>query len=259
MTVHMTWHNNFVMRKGIFVLTEQFVTFMQPVLEYLPLLAQKKVFLYAVGILCIIGILSKWWVRLTYNGLIRKAKNMASANNRTLRQIKIKYENFRQLTGRVNNPEMMVNSFLHNHRTFGVTLNGINKITDLCALGCIIMGGASGAVAYIYGNGKTMAASYILIGCTLAFTLEIFDKWSDVNYYHMVLVNTITDFFENVVGSPMDSIVKHRGGTDGETENDLTETVGAENGGGDMKPQTEVASTQEKEMIIEEVLSEFLQ
>lgn len=237
-------------------MVERFVTFIQPLLKYLPLLAQKKIFLYTVGVLCIIGVLSKWLVKSEYNGMIKKAKDMSSARNKTLRQIKIKFENCRQLTGQVRNSKVMVNNFLRGHRVFGMTLNGINKITDLCALLCVATGGIGGAAAYIYGNGKTMSAAYILIGCTLAFALEIFDKWSNVNYSHMLLVDIITDFLENVVQNPMESISKNSVLSDvmgdGDEGNSEIENVIS-------SPQEEVASTAEKELLIEEVLSEFLE
>lgn len=236
---------------------ERFVELIQPILKYLPLLAQKKTFLYTVGALCIIGMLSRWLVRSEYKGMIKRARDMSSPRNRALRQIKIKFENCRQLTGQVKNTEAMVNSFIHSYRTLGFTLNGICRITDMCALGCMAIGGASGAVSYVYGGGKTTAAAYILIGCALAFGLEIFDKWTDIRYLHKVLIDTITDFLENVVENPMASIVRQE--AENSLDGDNLETDCDSMPEDNLPPQQEVASTKEKERLIEEMLSEFLQ
>ena len=80
-------------------------------LRTIPAVINEKNFLWIMGGLFLLGIVTKWIVMKNYEKLIKKAKHMKNTKNVTLRQIKNKYESIKQVSKTVTNPTLFVQAY----------------------------------------------------------------------------------------------------------------------------------------------------
>lgn len=210
-------------------------------------IVEKEYFLYIMGSIFLLGIVTKWIVVRNYGKLIRKAENMTNPKNVTLRQIKMKFEGIKQVDGYVANPMLLVRRHLSKCRVGIWSLNRLNVVINWCSILAVLVGGGIGMELYLMDSGKTTAMSYILVGAFVAYVLEIIDRNSKVKDKQMELAYTIVDFLENGVVHRDEKLV--------ETVNDI------------MQQEAEALEAQREEenkayreeQILNQVIGEFLQ
>lgn len=66
-----------------------------------------------MGLFLVLGILTRLFLGISYQKLIRETENMASTKNRQLKQCKVKFLNCYQLNGGVSNVSIFVDKFLN--------------------------------------------------------------------------------------------------------------------------------------------------
>lgn len=163
----------------------------------MPAMMNEKYFLWLIGSIFLVGIVTKWIVVVNYDRLIRKAENMTNPRNATLRQIKMKFESIKQVNGTVANPMVLVQRHINKCKAGIFSLNKLNNIINWCIIIMIGISGLIGWELYQTGSGKTTAMAYILTGCFSAFALEMINRCVRVKERQMELVYVIVDFLEN--------------------------------------------------------------
>ncbi len=211
------------------------------------IIVQEEYFLYIMGSIFLLGIVTKWIVLRNYVKLIRKAENMTNPKNVTLRQIKMKFEGIKQVDGYVANPMLLVKRHLNKCRVGVISLVRLNVVINWCSIVALLIGSAIGANLYYVTQEKNVAIYYIFIGAFVAYALEIIDRNSKVKDKEMELAYTIVDFLENGIVQREEKIV--------ETVNDIVrkeeEQIEAQ--------QEEQNKKHQEEQILNQVIGEFLQ
>lgn len=214
-----------------------------------PIILNKGYFLALLGSIFLLGIVSKCIVLWHFGRMIKKAEDMDSPKNNTLRQIKLKFESIKTVNGTVTNPMLLVMRYINKCKWGIFHLQTMNKFTGWCGLMCVGIGGVAGFILYQQGYGKTTAMSYILVGFYFALALFVVEQSVRTGEKQTELVYVITDFFENSVNL-RDQI--KRNDYDYEIKLDDSHTEEEE-------IQEEFDTIKEQEKIINEVLGEFLQ
>lgn len=165
--------------------------------QVVPAIVDEKNFLYLMGGLFLLGVVSKWVVLHNYGRLIKRAEDMQHTKSGTIRQIKNKYESILQVNGVVENPMLFVQRHLNKCKVGYISLNKLNNIINYCVIITIGISGIIGLELYMNGSGKTTAMSYILVGCFFGFTLEMIDRSVKVHEKKMELTYIIVDYLAN--------------------------------------------------------------
>lgn len=217
--------------------------------EIASVILNKGYFLALLGSIFLLGIVSKCIVVWNFNRMIKKADDMDSPKNSTLRQIKLKFESIKTVNGTVANPMLLVMRYINKCKWGVFSLQSMNKFTGWCGLLCVGIGGASGFILYNQGYGKTTAMSYILVGFYFALALFVVEQSVRTKEKQIELVYIITDFFENSVNLREQMKMKDYDYEIKIDDNNLEEENVKENSD----------TTREQEKIINEVLAEYLQ
>lgn len=218
-------------------------------LEIAPVILNKGYFLALLGSIFLLGIVSKCIVMWNFDRMIKKADNMDSPKNNTLRQIKLKFESIKTVNGTVANPMLLVRRYINRCKWGIFYLETINKFAGWCGLLCVGIGGASGYILYNQGYGKTTAMSYILVAFYFALALFVVEQSVRTKDKQTELIYIITDFFENSVNLREQVKMKDYDYEIKLEDNSLEEEKIKEN----------IEITREQEKIINEVLGEYLQ
>lgn len=169
------------------------------ILEYLNPYFNKRYFLCVMGSIFLLGIVGQWITGAVYRGLIKKAENMVSPKNKMLKQIKMKFENCKAVNGVVANPSLMVERYINKYRFMGITLGGLSRVTNICAVLCLAIGGGIGIMLYGLKYNNSEISFYVMTGCFLAFALDIYARSIRNDLKEGELVCIITDFLENTL------------------------------------------------------------
>lgn len=208
-------------------------------------IVKEQYFLYIMGSIFLLGIVTKWIVIRNYGRLIRKAENMSNPKNITLRQIKMRFEAMKQIDGYVANPVLLIKRHLARVKIGILSLNKINAVINWCSALAIIIGCFIGMELYLLKYETVYALSYILAGIVVGDVLEIIDRNSKVKDKEMELVYTIADYLENGVVQKEPQIVR-------EVEEDYQPTVVK-------SEENNKEDNYNEEQIINQVIGEYLQ
>lgn len=163
----------------------------------IPEVVNEKYFLWIVGSIFLLGIVTKWIVVMNYDRLIRKAENMTNPRNATLRQIKMKFESIKQVNGYVANPMLLVQRHINKCKAGIFSLNKLNNIINWCIIFIIGISGLLGFELYHTGSKESTTVAYIATGCFFAFALEMINRCVRVKERQTELAYVIVDFLEN--------------------------------------------------------------
>ena len=205
----------------------------------IPVMMNEKYFLWIVGSIFLLGIVTKWVVVANYDRLIKKAENMTNPKNNTLRQIKMKFESVKQVNGYVANPMLLVQRHLNKCKAGHVSLNKLNNIINWCIIIIVGFSGFIGWEIHQTGNNNSMAVFYVFVGCFLGFALEMINQCVRVRERQTELAYVIVDFLEN------SALARE------ERYSEMAAEPGTE--------QEEIEDHTEEELILNQVIGEFLQ
>ena len=177
----------------------QLLNFTNDIKKYIDPFLSKECFLYFMGGIFLLGIVAQWVSSVVYGSLIRKAKNMVSTRNKTLKQIKMRFENSRAINGMVANSTLMVEKYINRYKFMGIKLGNITKITYRCAMIALFASGVTGCFLYETHHDKVQIFSYVAVGCFVAFGLDIYARSVKLEQKESELICVITDFLENTV------------------------------------------------------------
>ena len=209
----------------------------------IPTMMNEKYFLWTIGSIFLLGLVTKWIVVANYGRLIRKAENMTNPKNKTLRQIKMKFESIKQVNGYVANPMLLVQRHLNKCKVGYISLNTLNNIINWCILLIIAISGFMGWELYQSDDKRNMAVFYIFTGGLLGFALEMINQCIRVKERQMELAYIIVDFLENSALARED---RHMEQVSEPAEESKKETE-------------EKEDYSEEELILNQVIGEFLQ
>lgn len=218
----------------------------------IPVVINQENFLWTMGSLFLLGIVTKWIVLHSYGKMIRKTENMQHPKSAAIRQIKNKYESIKQVSGVAANPMLFVQRHLNKCKAGYISLNKLNNMINYCIILSVGISGMVGLEMYLNGRGKTTAMSYILVGCFFGFALEMVDRCIKVNEKKMELAYIITDCLVN--GSKQREEMR-------ESE-DKTQNIAFGESYDEREWNNEVSNISEnvkEEQILNQVIGEFLQ
>lgn len=223
-----------------------FIEMKQWFLENAPRIINEKYFLYLMGSIFLLGILTKWLALIGYDRIIKKAENMSNPKNATLRQIKMKYDSLKEINGHVANPMVFAARHL-NKCKFGIfSLNKLNNIINLCIIASMILAVGTGFGIYFTGGVKVEAVAYVLTGYFFGTVLDRIDRCAGVAEKQMALTYIIVDYLEET------AIIREKSNTEKPSNDNIVQENQSETGSNNKEMDAD-------EQILNQVIGEFLQ
>ncbi|MFQ9514283.1 MAG: hypothetical protein ACLRZ9_00500 [Eubacterium sp.] len=217
----------------------------------MPEFINEKYFLWLMGSIFLLGVVTKWIVMLNYGRLIRKAENMTNPKNATLRQIKMKFDSIKQVNGSVANPMLLVKRHLNRCKVGVFSLNRLNNVINWCTILIICISGLTGWELYRMKSDYMVIMAYIGTGCFFGFVLEMINRCIGVKDRQTELAYVIVDFLENNAMSREDR--------QQETLIDLMQEEEIQDTEQEMETTQKKLETMQEEQILNQVIGEFLQ
>lgn len=220
----------------------------------------KSYMLYAMTGIFLLGVISRFFLNLTYRGLLRDIGNLPAPQSRILKQIKLKYESCDKLDMQICNTEAFVKKNLYEYRVCGTSVRAMEKILGQAMFFGMLTGIGAAIFATLAGLDKNVIIVHIAATVFGAALLFNYDRLSDIAYKRQVVETGLVDFLENHL--QMHFLAQER--AEAEESVNAFETV-EEKAEGKLVDFMEARRSEEKEieasvednLIIEEVLKEF--
>ena len=151
-----------------------------------------------------LGILLRIWLGILYSGMIRETDNMASTNNRLLRQCKLKFANCFQLNNGVANIPVFVDKFISRLALGPFTFEGINHLSGQLVLLSAVFSGVGVCRSIAAGRMLGEILPFYIVsffGLYLYFSVS---SLVDLKGRRRILKINLVDYLENHLSARMD-------------------------------------------------------
>ncbi len=212
--------------------------------------------LYALMGVFVLGVLSRLLLVSVYNSLKRSTYNMTGSGNKLIRQIKLKYESRDRLElPAAANALAFTKRLMYEYRVCGMSLRFLEKLLGQAIFWCVIIGVTAVGCGYFFDIPVDTVVLYGVSSILFSVLLYNIDKISDIEYSRENIEMCIVDFLENHVRERIreDSVEIQSFDENEDGEKPLGKAVEAVS----ENRQSEKITAEDKDKIIEEVLSEI--
>ncbi len=196
--------------------------------QWLNIIFTDNWFLYLMGGIFALGVITKGIVAANYKKLIKGAENMGQPESTVLRQIKMRIDSVREVQGIIVEPEALVERQLNRCRILKLSINTMDSMIHWCAV-LILAGSVAGLIV-----NRSAINMFISIG--IALVLEAIDYSFNTDRLRKEFQTIMIDYIVN------NGVEKKR-----KLEETLSET------------NLEDADSEMKEIILNQVIGNFLQ
>ena len=144
-------------------------------------------------------LLQKIIVSLLYRHLKKETDALPAANDRWIKQLKLKFENTYKVNNRMTDVEVFVDRQLAKLKFFRLGLYGMNTFYRKAQLICILLGGCSYILAARAGRTMADCNTFFVMGILAAVFLQLLDSLSGNSRSEEVVKLNLTDYFENML------------------------------------------------------------
>ncbi len=166
---------------------------------------QEEMILSALmGLFLVLSILSRLFLGLLYRRLIRETDNMASTDNKLLKQCKLKFANCFQLNNGVSNIPIFVDKFLNRLAIGRLSFDAVYHLSGQFVLLSVVCSGVGVCKSIVRGRSLGDILPFY-IACFLG--LYVFFSVSavvDIKGKRRMLKVNLVDYLENHLSSRMD-------------------------------------------------------
>lgn len=164
----------------------------------LKMIVDKHVLFVLMGILTILGVVSKCIANVTLNRLVRAAGNMNKTTHPFVRLVRAKFEHACMVSDKVENVGVFVDKFLYEYKTVGMRLHSWRRMEKASA-GLCLLTGVSGAFLEYQVHGMSDAVIRTgAAGGILAVLIYLLHLTTDEEYRLQAAKNYMVDYLENV-------------------------------------------------------------
>ena len=164
----------------------------------LKVMLDRHILYVLMGVMTVLGIISKGIVSAALKRLVRAAGNMGKSTHPFMRLVRAKFEHACMVSETVENVGAFVDKYLYEYRTVGMKLHSWRRMELAMSGLCLLLGAAGAAMEYsVYGM-QEMVIRYAGIGAFLAVFLYVIHKITDEGYRLEAVRNYMVDYLENV-------------------------------------------------------------
>lgn len=164
----------------------------------LKMIVDKHVLYVLMGILTVLGVMSKCIANVTLNRLVRAAGNMNKTTHPFIRLVRAKFEHACMVSDTVENVGVFVDKFLYEYKTVGMRLHSWRRMEKAAAGLCLLVGVLGAFLEYwVHGMSEAVIQTGA-VGGILAVLIYLIHLMTDEEYRLLAAKNYMVDYLENV-------------------------------------------------------------
>lgn len=164
----------------------------------LEFILDKYILFVLMGVMTVLGIISKLIVNVTLKRMVHAAGNMNKSTHPLMRLVRAKFEHACMISDTVENVNVFVDKYLYEYRTAGMKLHSWRRMEKAAAGMCLLIGAAGAALEYVVNGMQDMVLKTGAAGAGLAILVYLFHLTTDENYRLEAVRNYMVDYLENV-------------------------------------------------------------
>lgn len=182
-------------------------------------------------VLLLLSILCRFFTGMQLKRMLRETENMSVTGNRTLKQCKLKFQNYYELNAGNMNVEVFVEKFMQGIRIGRCSLRMLNLLSGQLLLLSIFADGAGICMGIIYGEtlGQVLPF-YLLAFLSLYFYFSV-SGLVDVQGKQKALQTSVMDFLENRMTERIRGVKRDSAYLEAEEQKGKAKTKGAQAAG----------------------------
>lgn len=153
--------------------------------------------LYAMAAVAAIGVLSRLYLSGIYRGLLKDLKRNGTPKRRLIQQMKKNYESCCQRKEGIRDMDSFISASLYNYRFFGMTIDGLKRISGQALFLCVLMGGAVLVTGEYYRTDREVLETYTAAGLMLLAVLMDVTWLTDAGRKQELLEVTVLNYLNN--------------------------------------------------------------
>lgn len=164
----------------------------------LEIILDRHVLFVLMGILTVLGIVSKCIANVTLKRLVRAAGNMNKSTHPLMRLVRAKFEHACMVSDKVENVRVFVDKYLYEYRVLGMKLHGWRRMENITAGLCLVLGAGGALLEYLVNGMGDMVLRTGATGAGLAILIYLVHLITDERYQLEAVQNYMVDYLENV-------------------------------------------------------------
>lgn len=157
---------------------------------------QKRITVLVV-LLLLLSIICQIMIGVLYQNMIKAADNMATTQNRLLKQCKLKFANCYQLNEGVVNTGIYVDKFINRIRLGGMSLTGMEHLAGQLMLLSVFGAGLGVCKGIIEGQSVGSLLPYYIVSLFGLYLYFSVSSMVDITAKKQILKTSIADYLEN--------------------------------------------------------------
>lgn len=170
-------------------------------------IARHRIFLYAMMVVAVIGVMGKIVAQLTLKRMRREAENIHNSNHKLMKLIKAKYEYANIKSDRVKNISVFVDKYLYEYKICGISLHTWQTWEIKC-MWLVFVLGIMGALSEYLSTGMSEAVFQCVAWMGVCATVQLLLYVMGNGRIKMAASRTyIIDYLENVCAHRYEKLV----------------------------------------------------
>ena len=159
----------------------------------LEIILDRHVLFVLMGILTVLGIVSKCIANVTLKRLVRAAGNMNKSTHPLMRLVRAKFEHACMVSDKVENVRVFVDKYLYEYRVLGMKLHGWRRMENITAGLCLVLGAGGALLEYLVNGMGDMVLRTGATGAGLAILIYLVHLITDERYQLEAVQNYMVD------------------------------------------------------------------
>ena len=155
------------------------------------------VLFYAVGVMCVLGVISKITVSLTLRRLVKEAGKMGKSLHPLMKLVRAKFEHACMVSDKVQNIRAFVDKYMYEYKVLWIKLHSWRQMEKAAAWCCLVFGAAGAAAAYVGEAPLETVGQYAAAGLAGSLLLFALRMVTDEGYQLEAAKNYMIEFLEN--------------------------------------------------------------
>lgn len=158
---------------------------------------EHNIIIYAMFVLFGLGLLLKIMQAVTYYQLIKASEEMATSENRLMKQIRLRFDTCYKIKIGVHNVDSFVDKYVYSYKIGGVSLYTLENLSGQITMIGLLLALFGGMAAYLLDCGQEVILSTLTIGSSTVLLLIAFDMLFSLSAKQKLLRVHMKDYLEN--------------------------------------------------------------
>ncbi len=160
-----------------------------------------NILLYVIGAFCLLGVLCKGVVWISYRRLMKATESAGKSANGLTQKLRMKFENCYRLNLNVQNISAFVDKYLQHYKVLGLRVHTWNQLVRVFAvgIGLVTVGACLGL--YFIGDQALLTALYAAAGIGSVMLLGLLECLLDVKDKQRMAATNLMDYLDNTLSN----------------------------------------------------------